>query len=130
MRERLALNIMLLVGQTFRDAKADITMADIGTRLGIPVITLEPLVTGLERSGLLASTDNDELIPGRDLAGIELREIVAVVRNVGETGSIGKPQWSAAVKEIGARLDRAVTDTVEGTTLAEFLDSTKSEPQN
>jgi len=130
MRERLALNIMLLVGQTFRNAEADITMADIGTRLGIPVITLEPLVTGLEKNGLLASTDNDELIPGRDLAAIELREIVAVVRNVGETGSIGKPQWSAAVKEIGARLDRAVTDTVEGTTLAEFLDSTKSEPQN
>lgn len=130
MRERLALNTMLLVGQAFRDPGAGITMADIASRLGIPSVALEPLVNGLERNGLLAATDNDELIPGRDMAGIELREVVAVVRDVGETGSIGEPQWSAAVRDIGKRLDSAVTETIAGTTLAEFLDSTNSRPQS
>jgi len=121
-RERLALNIMLLVGQAFRDSEKSITIADISDRLRIPSITLDPVVASLERIGLLTSTEAEKLLPGRDLARISLSDVLAVVREFGETGSISEPCWSPAVEEIGRSLDKAVASTVDGTTLAELLD--------
>lgn len=124
-RERLALNIMLLIGQAFRDSETSITIADISDRLKIPSITLDPVVAGLEANGLLTSTEAENLLPGRDLARIALGDVLAVVREFGETGSISEPRWSPAVEEIGNSLDTAVASTVDGTTLAELLDKTR-----
>jgi membrane protein len=121
-RERLALNIMLLVGQAFRDSRASVTIADISDRLRIPSITLDPIIAGLEKNGLLTSTGAEELVPGRDTALISLGDILAVVREFGETGSISEPRWSPAIENIGAELDKAVASTVQHTTLAKLLD--------
>jgi len=125
-RERLALNIMLLVGQAFRDSQVTLTIAEISDKLAIPSITLEPIVTGLEENGLLTSTEKETLLPGRDTTRIALGDILAVVREFGETGSISEPRWSSAIEEIGNRLDKAVASTVEDTTLAELLDQTRN----
>ena len=125
-RERLALNIMLLVGQAFRDSRATVTIADISEKLRIPSITLEPIVAALESKGLLTSTESEDLLPGRDIARIALGEVLAVVRVFGETGSISQPRWSSAIEAIGDRLDEAVASTVEKTTLAELLDQARN----
>jgi len=125
-RERLALNIMLLVGQAFRDSQVTLTLAEISARLAIPSITLEPIVAGLEENGLLTSTGTETLLPGRDTARIALGDILAVVREFGETGAISEPRWSPAIEEIGGRLDKALASTVEDTTLAELLDQTQN----
>lgn len=125
-KERLALNIMLLVGQAFRDSDLRLTIADISDRLRIQSITLEPIVAALEKSGLLTSTEKEALLPGRDTARISLGEVLAVAREFGETGSIGQPRWSSAVETLGDRLDAAVASTVANTTLAELLEQTQS----
>jgi len=122
MRERLALNIMLLVGQAFRNPEATLTIADISDRLGIPSITLEPILAGLEENGMLTSTEAEQLLPGRDTASIALGDVLATVREFGETGSISRPRWSSPIEEIGNRLDKAVASSVDGKTLAELLD--------
>lgn len=125
-RERLALNIMLLVGQAFRDSRTTVTIADISDRLRIPSITLDPIIAGLEENGLLTSTEAEALVPGRDTALIALGDILAVVREFGETGSITEPRWSPAVENIGTELDKAVASTVDHTTLAELLDQAQN----
>jgi len=125
-RERLALNIMLLVGQAFRDSRTTVTIADISDRLRIPSITLDPIIAGLEKNGLLTSTEAEALVPGRDTALIALGDILAVVREFGETGSITEPRWSPAVQNIGTELDKAVASTVDHTTLAELLDQAQN----
>jgi DNA-binding IscR family transcriptional regulator len=93
--------------------------------LGIPSITLEPIVASLEQNGLLASTETEELVPGRDTARIVLSDVLAVVRGFGETGSISEPRWSSAIEDLGNKLDTAVASTVDDTTLAELLDQPK-----
>ncbi len=123
-RERLALNIMLLVGLAFRDSRATLTIADIADRLRIPSITLEPIVAALENSGFVTSTEDENLLPGRDTACIALGDVLAVVREFGDTGAISQPRWSAAIEAIGERLDEAVALTVDKKTLAELLDET------
>ncbi|MGB5258586.1 MAG: YihY/virulence factor BrkB family protein [Woeseiaceae bacterium] len=122
MRERLTLNIMLLVGIAFRDSNAHITVTDLSRKLRLPTITLEPIVAGLEEHGLLSSTETEALLPGRDTSHIGLREILAVAREFGETGSISEPRWSAAIDRIGARLDESAAAAVADTTLSQLLD--------
>lgn len=128
MRERLALNVMLLVGLAFRDSNQHITVTDLSHRLRIPSITLEPVVAGLEQHGLLTSTETEALLPGRDTSHVTLREILAVAREFGETGSISEPRWSSNIEEIGARLDESAVATVADRTLSDLLDQATSAP--
>ncbi len=122
MRERLALNVMLLVGLAFRNPESTVTVTEISDRLRVPSITLEPIIAGLEEHGLLTSTETEELVPGRDTTHILLVDILAVARDFGETGSISRPQWSTAIEEIGTHLDASVASTVADQTLSDLLD--------
>ncbi len=122
MRERLALNIMFLVGGAFRHPGDSITMADLSTSLKIPSITLAPIAAGLEESGLLTLTEGEHLQPGREMARISLNDILSVVRVEGETGSHHSPQWAVEIESLGAELDAALAGAVGEQTLAGLLD--------
>jgi len=122
MRERLALNIMFLVGKEFRTPTDGITLSELSSQLKIPSITLAPISAGLESSGFLTSTENERLVPGREMSRITLSDIVDVVRQDGETGSHQDPKWSGPVDSLGKGLDTAVAQTLTNKTLAELLD--------
>ena len=122
MRERLALNVMYLVGKEFRDPKSGVDIQSIGQTLRIPTLTLEPVVEGLEHSGLLKGTEEDQLLPAREMSRIRLTDILDVVRHEGETGSHETPVWNSAISEIGKSIDASVGDTLGDITLAQFLD--------
>ena len=121
MRERLALNVMLFVGRAFRDPDESITAHEISEKMRIPSITLAPVVEALEVGGLLAATDKEQLLPGKDMATISLEDILSVVRVHGETGSYRNPKWSKEVEALGQDLDAAVVNTVGGRTLSDLL---------
>jgi len=122
MRERLALNIMFLVGKEFREPAKGITLSNLSGLLQIPSITLAPLAAGLETSGYLTSNEKEGLLPGREMSRITLIDIVAVVRQEGETGSHKEPKWSDSIEMLGKGLDMAVAETLSNKTLAELLD--------
>ncbi|NND37028.1 MAG: YihY/virulence factor BrkB family protein [Gammaproteobacteria bacterium] len=121
-RERLALNIMLLVGRAFRNPESTTTMTDLSTAMKLPSLALAPIVSALEDNGLLTSTEKEEFVPGRDTAHIKLVDILAVVREHGETGSLRQPRWSQEIQVLGSKLDAAASSTVDGMTLADLLD--------
>ncbi len=122
MRERLALNIMLLVGRAFRQGDATISVHELARVLHIPSITLTPIITGLENDGLLTSTEEEDLLPGREMSRILLNDVLAVVRERGETGSYRDPKWANEVAGLGEQVDAAVSSTIGEQTLAELLD--------
>ncbi|MDH3410028.1 MAG: YihY/virulence factor BrkB family protein, partial [Gammaproteobacteria bacterium] len=101
MRERLALNVMLLVGRAFRDPDSSITVDEISDKLRMPSIALAPVVAALEDGGLLATTEKEDLLPGKDMATIRLDDILSVVRVHGETGSYRDPKWSSTIDALG-----------------------------
>jgi len=123
MSERLALNIMLYVGRAFRDPEKSLTAADISDEMRMPSITLTPVLAALEEGGLLAATEKEFLLPGKDMAAIRLQDILSVVREHGETGSYRDPKWSGEIEEFGKNLDDAVLSTVGDRTLSDLLDS-------
>jgi len=108
MRERLALNVMYLVGKAFRDPSENTNLDEICRRLKMPSISLSPVVTALESAGLLTTSENEYLLPGQEMSRICLIDILAVVRVHGETGSYRDPAWAAEVDALGAELDSAL----------------------
>jgi len=127
MRERLALNIMLLVGRAFRDPDKTVTVGDLGKQLQIPSITLAPVVAALDEGGLLAATEKEDLLPGREMSMIRLDDILSVVRVHGETGSYRDPEWSSEIDALGKDLDDAVLATVGTRTLVDLLEPATGE---
>jgi membrane protein len=123
MRERLALNVMYLVGKAFRDPDKRTTLDEICRELEMPSISLAPVITALEDGGLLTTTESEELQPGREMSRIRLNDILAVVRVHGETGSYRDPAWTAEVDALGAELDNAVSTVMAGKTLSSLLDN-------
>ena len=122
MRERLALNIMMLVGQSFRTGGQHVDTRGISSALNIPSIALTPIGAALEEEGYLTSTEHEQLIPGKEMSRIKLRDILAVVRVEGETGSYRDPTWSREVDVLGHELESAMADVVGDKTLADLLD--------
>ncbi|MGI9205243.1 MAG: YhjD/YihY/BrkB family envelope integrity protein [Woeseiaceae bacterium] len=123
MRERLALNAMLHIGMAFRDPDGSINASQLSDRIKIPSIALTNIIASLENAGLITSTENENLLPGREMSRIPLAEILDVVRAKGETGSHRDPKWSASIDEIGSKLDAAVFSVVGDRTLSDFLDA-------
>jgi membrane protein len=122
LRERIALDAMLLVGRAFRDPDAAVNIDTLASRMRIPSITLQPVVSGLEEDGLLRTTDDGDLVPGREMSRIRLQDILKTVRERGETGSHREPRWTREVRDLGSKVDTAVAAAVGDQSLAEFVD--------
>lgn len=122
MRERLALNVMYLVGRAFRDKDASTSIAKISAQLEMPSIALATVTNELENAGLLITTENEELLPGREMSRIALNDILAVVRSRGETGSYRDPAWTTEIDALGAEIDEALRNVARNKSLSELLD--------
>ena len=123
-RERLALNIMYLVGKEFRHPAEGVNLRSLSRVLRIPSITLAPVAAGLEARGLITTNEREALLPGREMSRISLDDILEVVRHVGETGSYRDPKWNDTVDNLGNSIDSAVSETLTNRTLADLLDAT------
>ena len=61
-------------------------------------------------------------ISGAVISRIKLKDIIAVVREHGETGSYRDPKWEEAVLNLGDDIDSSVATALGDRTLAELLD--------
>ncbi len=122
MRERLALNIMYLVGREFRTTAGGVAVPRVSEELRIPSLTLAPILQGLQNAGLLTCLANQNLQPGRDMTRITLNDIMSVVRVQGETGSHRTPRWAPAVDAIATRVDDSVRTALANRSLSDLID--------
>ena len=122
-RERLALNIMLLVGRTFRDPAASLPIQALSDSLQIPSLALAPVLEDLESRGLITANEKGELLPAREMARIQVRDILEVIRSEGETGSHREPTWDPYVDALGEKLNEAALSAAGTMTLSELVDA-------
>ena len=122
MREKLALNVMFLIGSAFRKGQNNETVRTLAQRMKMPSVTLTPVIAGLEAEQLLTTTETETLVPGREVSRIKLNDILAVVREHGETGSYRDPKWEKAILSLGDDLDAAVAKAAGDLTLSDLLD--------
>ena len=126
LRERMALNVMYLIGEAFRNGSVRCTIETIARDTKIPGVTLGRMIAVLEAAGLISASEGEGLLPGREMSRITLAEILAAVRSGGDTGSLVPPTWSQPVNEIAERLNSAIGDVTADITLSAFLDQAQA----
>lgn len=79
--EQLALRMMYLVGRAYLTGEKRWSLTALATELGLPGIAVAQMVTALEHCAILVVTEDDELMPARDLGRIRVAEILDVARS-------------------------------------------------
>ncbi len=105
--ESLALRLMYLVGRAHVLAAPRWCVDTLARELRLPAVAIAELVGTLEDAGLLARTDRQTLVPGRDLAQIPLVEVLDVARRRRSAHSEPRTRDMQPVDLLLERLDEA-----------------------
>ncbi|MFZ2508973.1 MAG: YihY/virulence factor BrkB family protein [Steroidobacteraceae bacterium] len=81
LRERLALTVMLLIGRNFIAGAGPWRLRNLAEQLEVPGSALETVIEALEHAGLVTTTDEEEVLPARDLESIAMHHILTAVRD-------------------------------------------------
>jgi membrane protein len=121
LRERVALSIMYLIVCDYQTSQHRWTINKLAEHLLLPGAALGPIVTALERRGLLTVTDDDTWLPARDPSVIELGEILDAVRK-DETGPrLSRIRDVAPAVEAARAAEAALKDSVKGKSVRDLV---------
>lgn len=121
LRERLALSVMYLVGRDFKDSKHRWTVHSLSEQLDLPGAALSAILDSLESHGLLVSTEEEKLLPGRDLGSIQLEDIFVAVRTDALNPRVPKVRSAGPAEDIARTADEAIKRSVAGKTLQDLV---------
>jgi len=122
LRERLAFTVMLLIARKFVAGEPPWQMRALAEDLEIPGSALATVTRSLEHAGLLTLTEDEELIPARDLEGIELADILQAVRDERryDTWLLWRARTEPAADEIANSLEAGMRERISGMTLRQL----------
>jgi membrane protein len=122
--ERLALNVMALVGQDYRTGKQRWTTNALAQRFDVPGATLGIVIHALESAGLLIATEEETWMPGRDTAEITLADIADAARKYQGGEPRVHPRGTRIADEVAAEIDAAIRERFKGKTLRDLVEGT------
>jgi membrane protein len=79
--EQLALRLMYFAGRAHVTGGRRWSVNRLANELGLPAIAVAHMANALERARLLIVTEDDELVPARDVGSIGVHEILDIARN-------------------------------------------------
>lgn len=109
--EQMALSLMLLVADRFRDSREALTTNEIAEQIGVPGLLLTEVRERLTSAGLLATDKHNHLMPARDPAGITLHDVFEAIRGAHDSDIYRGGRWPQAVKDTFAEIHTA-SDTL------------------
>ena len=121
LRERLALTIMYLVGRDYLGRTKRWTTNALASYLEVPGDSLGSIVDKLEGDGLLVTTESQELLPGRDMGNIALRDIVSSIRTSPYDREIRHSPGNEKVDMVADAIDTAISESLAGRTLEDLV---------
>ena len=122
LRERLAFTIMLLIARKFITGEAPWQQRDLAEDLEIPGSALATVIRSLERAGIVTLTEDEELIPARDIEGIALTDILHAVRDERqyETWLLWRARTEPVADEVANSVEAGMRERITGMTLREL----------
>ena len=124
MKEKLALMIMALVGQNYYQQREPWTLDKLTKQLKVGSEACGLMVTTLEGAGLLVRTADDPptYLPGHALETMQLKMIVDVVRESGETAYLSPNKLPTAenVDVLYQGIETAIDGALAGRTLRDL----------
>jgi membrane protein len=122
MAEQLALNTMYLIARSFKTGEPGWTLNHLAERLDVPGTLLGPVIRSLEGAGLLALTEKEVLLPGRDIAEIDLDRIVNAARRYHKDEPTAHVRGAPQAQKLAAEIDTALRERLQGRTLRGLVD--------
>ena len=122
LRERLAFTVMLLVARKFVAGERPWQLRALSEDLQIPGSALATVTRSLERAGLLTLSEDEELIPARDLESIALTDVLNAVRDERqyETWLLWRARTEPVADEIANSVEAGMRERIAGMTLREL----------
>ena len=122
LRERLAFTVMLLIARKFVAGERPWQLRALSEDLEIPGSALATVTRSLERAGLLTLSEDEELIPARDLESIALTDILNAVRDERqyETWLLWRARTEPVADEVANSVEAGMRERIAGTTLREL----------
>lgn len=131
-RERLALSVMKIIAENFRDGDEKPTIASLSERFGVPDSAISWVVGVMNRNGLLARIEGGarHLVPARSLETITVRNIYDAVRrsDEGDGKALSVEVPDADVRTLLEGIDSSVRDKLGATTLLELCKDREPAP--
>ena len=126
LRERLALSVMLLIARRFVAGDPPWRQRLLAEHLEIPGSALSTVINSLESAGLVTVTEEEDVLPARDLASTSVCDILNAVRDERqyETWLLWRARTDPDADAVAVTVESAIRERVSGKTLRE-LASTK-----
>jgi membrane protein len=122
LRERLALTVMLLIARNFVAGTAPWRLRGLAEQLEVPGSALETVVDALEHAGLVTTTEEEDVLPARDLESIAIHDILTAVRDEREyeTWLLWRARTEPEADSIADSVEAAIRERTAGMTLREL----------
>jgi membrane protein len=122
-REQLTLKVMYLIARSYQDGKTRWSLDGLSHELGMPGIAIARIVHALEGAQLITVTEDEHLLPARDLGKITIQEILDIARNE-KAGQVGWRNLKLpAIDAISAKMDEAWRKSCGDMTLRDLVES-------
>jgi membrane protein len=125
LREKLALAVMFLIGNSFYRNGQHWHFVSLAQKLGMPSEFVHEVLDVLEKKGLVVPSGSEppNYLPARDTGTITLHEIVSAVRVAGEPSAVpGKASVSIPqVDGVMQHIDDAIAASLEKQTLRDLV---------
>jgi membrane protein len=122
-REQAALSVMYLIGRDYSAGKTLWSMNALAAELDIPSTALAAVMTCLEKGGLILATENEQFVPGRDLAGIPLISVLDAIRTQ-QSGRLQIRLHSvASAAQVMTVVEAAIRERLAGRSLKDLIES-------
>ncbi len=122
LRERLALSVMLLIARNFVSGAKPWRLRGLAEQLEVPGSALETVIEALEHAGLVTTTDEEEVLPARDLESIGMHDILTAVRDERqyETWLLWRARTEPEADSIADSVEAVIRECTAGMTLREL----------
>ena len=122
-REQLTLKIMYLIAHAYHDGRKRWSVDGLSHELGMPGIAISRIVSALEGGGMVTLTDDEHLLPARDLGQISVQEILDIARNEKAGQVAPRPLKLPPVDAISAKMDEAWRKSCGDMSLRDLIES-------
>ena len=121
LRERVALSVMYLIVHDYQNTQARWTINRLAEHIDLPGAALGPIVTALEKKGLLIIADDDTWLPARDPAVIQLADVLNAVRRDDSGPRLSRIRDIAPAVSAAKRAELALQESLEGKTMKDLV---------
>ena len=123
-KEKIALLIATFIGRNYYTNAPAWSLEALAGRLGVPVMSVETVLTAIQRAGYITETADDppHYLPARSFETITVKELLDTLRSAEEDPSLSAEilPHEAEVERLLARLDEVVDAALRGRSLREL----------